>query len=68
VDHRRAESLRAARHPRCLKKAKAGTHDHKHLEELLLRRGLINRLFMAGCKNPESQLADVPARPCSAWA
>ncbi len=27
------------------KKAKAGTHDHKHLEELLLRRGLLNRLF-----------------------
>jgi high-affinity nickel-transport protein len=27
------------------KKAKAGTHDHAHLEELLLRRGLLNRLF-----------------------
>jgi len=27
------------------KKAKSGAHDHKHLEELLLRRGLINRLF-----------------------
>lgn len=27
------------------KKAKSGTHDHQHLEELLLRRGLINRLF-----------------------
>ena len=27
------------------KKAKAGTHDHRHLEELLLRRGLLNRLF-----------------------
>ena len=27
------------------KKAKAGTHDHTHLEELLLRRGLLNRLF-----------------------
>jgi high-affinity nickel-transport protein len=27
------------------KKAKAGTHDHKHLEELLARRGLMNRLF-----------------------
>lgn len=27
------------------KKAKAGTHDHHHLEELLLRRGLLNRLF-----------------------
>ena len=27
------------------KKAKAGTHDHKHLEELLLQRGLINRLL-----------------------
>ena len=27
------------------KKAKTGTHDHKHLEELLLRRGIINRLF-----------------------
>jgi nickel/cobalt transporter (NiCoT) family protein len=27
------------------KKAKTGTHDHEHLEELLLRRGLINRLF-----------------------
>jgi high-affinity nickel-transport protein len=27
------------------KKAKNGNHDHRHLEELLLRRGLINRLF-----------------------
>jgi nickel/cobalt transporter (NiCoT) family protein len=27
------------------KMAKAGTHNHQHLEELLLRRGLINRLF-----------------------
>jgi nickel/cobalt transporter (NiCoT) family protein len=27
------------------KQAKTGTHDHHHLEELLLRRGLINRLF-----------------------
>lgn len=27
------------------KQAKAGTHSHQHLEELLLRRGLINRLF-----------------------
>jgi len=27
------------------KQAKAGTHDHRHLEELLLRRGLLNRLF-----------------------
>jgi len=27
------------------KKAKAGTHDHRHLEELLAKRGLINRLF-----------------------
>jgi high-affinity nickel-transport protein len=27
------------------KKAKAGTHDHKHLEELLAKRGLMNRLF-----------------------
>jgi len=27
------------------KKAKAGTHDHKHLEELMLKRGLMNRLF-----------------------
>jgi high-affinity nickel-transport protein len=27
------------------KKAKAGTHDHRHLEQLLLRRGLLNRLF-----------------------
>ena len=27
------------------KKAKAGTHDHRHLEELLGKRGLINRLF-----------------------
>lgn len=27
------------------KKAKTGTHDHEHLEELLLRRGIINRLF-----------------------
>jgi len=27
------------------KKTKSGTHDHKHLEALLLRRGLINRLF-----------------------
>jgi high-affinity nickel-transport protein len=27
------------------KKAKAGTHDHTHLEELMLRRGLMNRLF-----------------------
>jgi len=26
-------------------KAKAGTHDHRHLEELLAKRGLINRLF-----------------------
>ncbi|MFI4888296.1 MAG: HoxN/HupN/NixA family nickel/cobalt transporter [Burkholderiales bacterium] len=26
------------------KQAKSGTHDHHHLEELLLRRGLINRL------------------------
>jgi nickel/cobalt transporter (NiCoT) family protein len=27
------------------KQAKTGAHDHRHLEELLLRRGLINRLF-----------------------
>ena len=27
------------------KKAKAGTHDHKHLEELLAKRGFLNRLF-----------------------
>ena len=27
------------------KKAKAGTHDHKHLDELLAKRGLMNRLF-----------------------
>ena len=27
------------------KKAKEGTHSHEHLEELLLRRGLLNRLF-----------------------
>ena len=27
------------------KKAKAGTHDHTHLEELLAKRGLLNRLF-----------------------
>ena len=27
------------------KKAKAGTHDHKHLEQLLAKRGLMNRLF-----------------------
>jgi high-affinity nickel-transport protein len=27
------------------KKAKAGTHDHMHLEELMRRRGLMNRLF-----------------------
>jgi nickel/cobalt transporter (NiCoT) family protein len=27
------------------KKAKAGTHDHHHLEELLSKRGLVNRLF-----------------------
>jgi high-affinity nickel-transport protein len=27
------------------KKLKSGAHDHHHLEELLLRRGLINRLF-----------------------
>ena len=27
------------------KKAKAGSHDHQHLEELLLQRGLINRLL-----------------------
>jgi len=27
------------------KRAKAGTHDHQHLEELLRRRGLLNRLF-----------------------
>ena len=27
------------------KQAKTGTHDHHHLEELLLKRGLINRLF-----------------------
>ena len=26
-------------------KAKAGTHDHRHLEELLAKRGLLNRLF-----------------------
>lgn len=26
-------------------KAKSGNHDHQHLEELLLRRGLMNRLF-----------------------
>ena len=25
--------------------ARTGTHDHKHLEEMLARRGLINRLF-----------------------
>jgi high-affinity nickel-transport protein len=27
------------------RKAKAGTHDHGHLEELLAKRGLLNRLF-----------------------
>jgi high-affinity nickel-transport protein len=27
------------------KKAKAGTHDHAHLDELLAQRGFINRLF-----------------------
>jgi nickel/cobalt transporter (NiCoT) family protein len=27
------------------KKLKTGTHDHRHLEELLSQRGLINRLF-----------------------
>lgn len=27
------------------KKARSGTHDHHHLEELLARRGLMNRLF-----------------------
>ncbi len=27
------------------KQAKAGTHDHHHLEELLSKRGLVNRLF-----------------------
>src|SRR5271169_2714533 len=27
------------------KKAKTGIHNHQHLEELLLQRGLINRLF-----------------------
>jgi high-affinity nickel-transport protein len=27
------------------KKLKTGAHDHQHLEEMLLRRGLINRLF-----------------------
>ena len=27
------------------KKAKAGNHDHRHLEEVLLQRGLINRLL-----------------------
>jgi high-affinity nickel-transport protein len=27
------------------KKAKAGTHDHRHLDELLAKRGLMNRLF-----------------------
>lgn len=27
------------------KKAKTGMHDHKHLEDLLAKRGLINRLF-----------------------
>jgi len=27
------------------RKAKTGSHNHQHLEELLLRRGLINRLF-----------------------
>jgi nickel/cobalt transporter (NiCoT) family protein len=27
------------------KKARQGTHSHEHLEELLLRRGLLNRLF-----------------------
>jgi high-affinity nickel-transport protein len=32
-------------------KAKAGTHSHAHLEELLLRRGLINRLFGGGLRN-----------------
>lgn len=29
------------------KKAKLGSHSHQHLEELLLRRGLLNRLFGA---------------------
>jgi len=27
------------------RKANAGTHDHRHLDELLQRRGLLNRLF-----------------------
>jgi high-affinity nickel-transport protein len=27
------------------KQARAGTHDHRHLEELLQKRGLMNRLF-----------------------
>ncbi|HTS20208.1 MAG TPA: HoxN/HupN/NixA family nickel/cobalt transporter [Casimicrobiaceae bacterium] len=27
------------------RKARAGTHDHRHLEDLLLKRGLLNRLF-----------------------
>lgn len=30
------------------KKARAGTHDHRHLEELLAQRGLFNRLFGGG--------------------
>jgi high-affinity nickel-transport protein len=31
--------------------AKSGKHDHKHLEELLLQRGFINRLFGGRLKN-----------------
>jgi high-affinity nickel-transport protein len=27
------------------KRARSGTHDHRHLEELLQKRGLVNRLF-----------------------
>ena len=32
------------------KRAKAGTHDHRHLEELLAKRGLLNRLFRGRLK------------------
>jgi high-affinity nickel-transport protein len=46
VDHRHPQSDRAARHPEDLAdQAKSGNHSHAHLEELLLQRGLINRLF-----------------------
>jgi high-affinity nickel-transport protein len=32
-------------YPSGMEKAKAGTHDHAHLNELLSQRGFINRLF-----------------------